>query len=402
MSTKNIAEMECPACTAAMRFDPESFSMVCDWCGTKVKLEEASKEETVEPVSGEAAPGAAALEAAASGEAVSGEAVSGEAVSGEAGKQKDSIEGFDFASLNDSVCDVNAEDLPIYNCKSCGAELIAPPEQISLTCPYCGNNIVMTDKVSGKLRPNGIIPFKITPKELPAAMKRYYKNKVLLPKDFFSESSMEKVTGVYVPFWLFSGTLDGNMVFSGEKSSDHRQGDYIITETSHYSLNRDISMRFDDVPVDASGKIDDALMDSLEPFDMNDVVDFDMRFLAGFTSERFDEPKDTIADRAKKRMAATAETAISAKAGDGYSNVRKTRGRLKASLTAKYLLLPVYMFNLKYGKKKYEFAVNGQTGKVVGNLPIDKERSRNYFLVRFGAVAAAAIAVFIVRYFIGQ
>ncbi len=372
-----VFEMECPACGATMRFDPGSNKMVCDWCGTTAEIESEKKEETADPEktdTPEAAPK----------------------------KKNEEIEGFDFATLNDSVIDEDASDLPIYNCKSCGAELIAPPEQISLTCPYCGNNVVLTDKVSGKLRPNGIIPFKITPKELPDSMNRFYKNKVLLPKGFFSEARMSKVTGVYVPFWMFSGTLSGDLSFSGEKSSDHRSGNYIITETSHYSLNRKVTLPFENVPVDASGKINDALMDSLEPFDMKDVVDFDMRYLAGYTSERFDEPKDTIEERARKRMSATAETAVGSRAGAGYSNVHKTSGSLKASLTAKYLLLPVYMFHLNHGKKKYEFAVNGQTGKVVGNLPIDKDVSRMYFIKRFGAVAAGILAIFVVKYLTGN
>lgn len=379
MDKYKIDEMECPACGATMRFDPEKGDMVCDWCGTRSEIDGFKEESDTDPPKEE-----------------------DDAKEEKPARQRSKIEGFDFASLNDAVTKADAEDVPIYNCRSCGAELIAPPSQISLACPYCGNNVVLTDKVSGKLRPDGIIPFKLTPKTLPDAMNRFYKNKVLLPKDFFSESSMSKVTGVYVPFWLFTGSLSGHMTFSGEKHSDHREGDYIVTETSHYNLERDVSMSFKDVPVDASGRIDDALMDSLESFDLKDKVDFDMRYLAGFTSERFDVRKREISARAKKRMFATAEAAALSRTGAGYSNVRKTGGNLKASINARYLLLPVYMFNLNYDGKNYEFAVNGQTGNVVGTLPIDKGRSIAYFSIRAVTVAAAIIAVFVIKYFSGN
>ena len=120
------------ACGASLRFDAKTSKMVCDWCGTTVDIK-AADEET------------------------------------------ESIQGFDFNSLEDQAYHPDAEDLPIYNCNSCGAELIAPPEQAALSCPYCGNNIVLTEKVSGKLRPDGLIPFKVTSDSLPGVVNAFYK-----------------------------------------------------------------------------------------------------------------------------------------------------------------------------------------------------------------------------------
>ncbi|MCR5356486.1 MAG: TFIIB-type zinc ribbon-containing protein [Lachnospiraceae bacterium] len=366
---EGVAEMECPACGGSMHFDPKTGKMVCDYCGTAVDIESKPAGQA-----GEEAPKE---------------------------EKKEEISGFDFASLNEQATNANAEDLPIYLCKSCAAELIAPPEQISMTCPYCNSNIVLTQKVSGKLRPNGIIPFRIDKKALPGAMNRYYKDKVLLPKRFFSESTMGKVTGVYVPFWVFNGSVSGNIVFNGDKTETTRQGDYDIITTSTYALDRQVSMSFENVPVDASGKISDALMDSLEPFDMKEVKDFDMRYLAGYTSERFDEAKDTISERAQKRMFTTAYNATSPIAGAGYSNVRRAGGKLKATINAKYLLLPVYMFSIKFGGKQYEFSVNGQTGEVVGTLPIDNSVCLEYFFKRALPLLAGIVLFFVGKYLLG-
>ena len=353
-----VHEQECPSCGAAMRFEPASGLLVCDYCGKTMQIEPEKKSE---------------------------------------------FSGFDFEHLSSHAYAAEAEALPIYNCVSCGAEIIAASEQISLTCPYCRNNIVLTDKVSGGLRPDGVIPFRIAPDALPEAMRSYYKGKVLLPKNFFSESSVGKVTGVYVPFWVFSGRLFGHVTLRGEKSAgSHRSGDYIITDTNIYDLGRDVSIGFDGLPVDASGKIDDALMDSIEPFDMSDVRPFDSRYLAGFVADRFDVPKEDMAARAEARMRNTADGYLTANAAPGYASVKRISGKLTADLQAKYLLFPVYLFDITHRGQTYKFAVNGQTGKVVGSLPTDKGVMRKRFLVRAAAVLGIVLVIALIRYFLGR
>ena len=426
----NLNEQKCPACLAPMRFDPASGKMVCDYCGTTVEIEAAgpAPKETAAPKTGGKAgrPGnrpasamkpaaaAAAAPAAVAGQQAAGQQASGQLRPGQttfgtanpgpakpAEEPETELEGFDFASLTDQAIQEDAEDLPVYNCVSCGAELIVPAAQTALTCPYCGNNITLTNQLSGKLRPDGVIPFRIQSKDLPASVRRFYKGKKLIPKRFFSESTMGLVSGVYVPFWVFNGELSGRLYYTGEKSKSHRHGDYIIYETDHYDLTRDAALAFDNLPVDASGRMDDSLMDSLEPFDLSDVRPFDTRYLAGFTADRFDQPKSKIAGKAEGRMRKTASTLISAQASAGYSNVTARGGRVNASLDAKYILFPVYLFDIKWGNLTYHYAVNGQTGKVVGQLPDDSGTSAMYFLKRAGITAGALVAFSIVKYFLG-
>ncbi|MBQ9459878.1 MAG: hypothetical protein IJU66_08110 [Oscillospiraceae bacterium] len=362
MAASPIREQKCPACGGAMRFDPKQGKLVCDYCGTTAELGKDGPKEAA---------------------------------------QGTELEGFDFDSLNDQAFDPNAEDLPVYNCESCGAEVITPPEQAALTCPYCGNNIVLTDKISGKLRPDGVIPFKLTTEVLPESMKRFYKDKVLLPKDFFTESRMGKVTSVYVPFWVFSGRLTGELNYNASRSHSYQKGDYVVTDTDHYHLRRGVSTEFSDLPVDASGRIDDALMDSLEPFDMAEAVPFDMRYLAGFTADRFDQAKDDISRRAERRMRYTAESIADREAGRGYESAERTGGKLRADIKAKYLLFPVYLFDISHGGKSYHFAVNGQSGKVVGSVPTDSGVSFSYFMRRAMLTLLAVLGVSAAVYFMG-
>lgn len=366
MANINITQKKCPACGGPIAFDPARGKLVCEYCGTELDID-----------------------------------TGGAQTNSSATPHKLDI-GFDFDSLNAQATDPNAEDLPIYNCTQCGAEIIAPAENFALNCPYCGNNIVLTQKASGKLRPDGIVPFKFKASELPAMLTSYYKNKPLLPRKFFSESALSKVTGLYVPFWVFNGTLSGEVTLHAENTRSYREGDYDCIDTSSYELGRDVSMVFEDLPVDASAKVDDALMDSIEPFDMSEVKPFDMSYLAGYTADRFDVAKASIAYRAEERMRTTAEVIAAARAGAGYQSSRVTGGRLKADLKAKYILLPAYLFSISFGGTDYKFAVNGQTGKVVGTLPSDKGIKRRIFLLRLLIILAVVLGIAFVSYMMGR
>lgn len=342
---EDLKEQKCPACGAPLRFDPESGRSVCDWCGSSFEIPQGRTEEL--PTDHE-------------------------------------------APLSDEI--------NVYNCLSCGAEIITDAVTASVNCPYCGNNIVISDKVSGGLRPDGIIPFRIDRKRLPDAVKEFYKDKPLLPKHFFDESSLKDVVGVYVPFWLYGCDFSGRVEYEGYKDSSHREGDYIISERKNYRVVRDASMRFTDIPVDGSSRLDDALMDSVEPWDFSGVVPFNMSYLSGFCAERFDKASDEVKNRADERMTSSAVGLVDAGARAGYTGISRTRSGLRAhKLTTKYELLPVYTFSVDWHGKEYSFAMNGQTGKVVGDLPISKGKK---MLLRWGVFAGVFALVLLILSFL--
>ncbi len=345
---KSLNEQKCPACGAPLRFDPDSGRSVCDWCGASFEIpteNDASLEEQAE-----------------------------------------------------SGAHENGEGICVYNCVSCGAELVADPLAASMTCPYCGNNIVLTEKVSGGLRPDGIIPFKIDKKHLPEAVQRFYKGRKLLPRRFFSESSIVDLCGVYVPFWLYNCHYSGPVFYEGYKDAAVREGDYVVTTRSYYDVQRDISMDFTNIPVDASSRLDDALMDSLEPFLPEDIVPFQMSYLSGFFAERFDKDSDEVRRRATDRMLNSALSIADASAQSGYTGIANKGNALTADpIEAKYVLLPVYTFNVDYKGERYTFAMNGETGKVVGEVPTDKGLSLAH---RWGTFAAIFAIIMLLIHFI--
>ena len=365
-----VEETKCPACGAPMEFDIKTQQLTCSFCGTTLALNQT------------------------------GEAEMTAAQAKELAEKKGEVSGFDLKDFQDKVIDPNAEPLPVYHCQSCGADLISDWEQISLTCPYCGNHVVLTDKVSGNLRPDGIVPFKITSDELPAAVDRFYKKKKkMISRHFFRDAKIGTVTGIYVPFWIFSGHLSGPVHYTGITSTTRREGDYKVTTDRYYDIYRNISLDFEGLPVDAGKDFDDAVMDTLEPFDLTQAVAFDKAYLAGFAADRFDVNGQSIANRARNRMLATAYAAARSTVS-GYA-IRSSTGNIKAELEAKYMLLPIYLFNITSQGKTYSYAVNGQTGKVVGALPDDKKAKIFYYLSRLLSGAAVLCGITAIRYFMG-
>ena len=300
---------------------------------------------------------------------------------------------FDWGDYKQQLSGQHLQNTKVYQCKSCGAEIEADATTAATRCPYCDSNVVLTDRVSGGLRPNAVIPFKITPKELPDAVNRFYKNKKLIPKNFFDKSRLSKVQGVYVPFWLYDCRLAGRVNLSATTVRMYSDAHYDYTETTEYLLARAGEMSFENVPVDASVKMDNDLMDSLEPFDFSEMVDFNDAYLAGYVADRFDSDPDAELPRANERMMRSADAAFAAAEGQYESVSIQNNAMQIADAGVKYVLLPVYLLHCEYNGKKYQYAVNGQTGKVVGELPVSKSRVWEFFLKGFGIAAAVAFGL---------
>lgn len=346
---QDVQQFQCPNCSAPLTYKPKRRSLLCSNCGSEFTIDEIIDIER--PLT----------------------------------EQKT----FDWGDW-EKDSHAHLENTAVYTCQACGASIEADAATGATKCPYCDNNVVLSDRFGGGLRPNGIIPFKITAKELPGAVRRFYKGKPLLPRGFFSESSIGDVQGIYVPFWLFDCTLDGGMNLEGTTVRRYTEGDYDCTEISHFLLERDGCMSFAKIPVDASDKMANDLMDSIEPFDFSELVDFQESYLPGFVADRFDRSPKKELPRASRRVTKSAQEVME-ETCVGYGDLKvRTNGMKMTKSDVKYVLLPVYLLNLEYKGKKYRFAVNGQTGKVVGELPSSTLKAALYFIGGFAASAALA------------
>ena len=272
---------------------------------------------------------------------------------------------------------------------SCGAELICDESTAATSCPYCGNPTVVPGQFSGTLKPDFVLPFKLSKEDAVHALKQHYKGKFLLPRSFTSENHIQEIKGVYVPFWMFDGVAEGDARYEGTLSRSYRSGSYEITETEHYDIFRAGSVAFEKVPVDASSKMPDDHMDSIEPYDYSELKPFSTAYLPGFLADKFDMTVEQSRDRADQRCQRTLERALQ-NSVHGYqtcipvnSHVRLRRGKVH------YALMPVWMLNTKWNGKDFLFAMNGQTGKLVGDLPVSQGR----FWALFAAIAAPLAAI---------
>ena len=280
-----------------------------------------------------------------------------------------------------------------YLCKDCGAEIIADENTASTFCLYCGNTAILKNKLSGEFAPDKIIPFKVVKEDAINAFKSLKKGRPLLPKDFVSEQNIEKITGLYVPFWLYDITFDGNVSAKGTKVKSWVVGDTHYTKTDTYKIERDLTVSYNLVPVDGSLKFANDIMNTIEPFDYKGLVDYDHAYLSGFLAEKYDVSKDEAYNEAKER---TFNSTISEAKNSmhGYSTINVTGNSLKDTVDAtKYALLPVFMVNVKYKNKYYLFAMNGQTGEFVGNMPISALKAFVYTISLFLIVALLVILI---------
>ena len=279
-------------------------------------------------------------------------------------------------------------DMRVYTCQSCGGEIIADSTTGASKCPYCDNPVVMTGSFSGDLKPDYIIPFKLDKDAAKAALSKHLSGKRLLPKQFSSENHINEIKGVYVPVWLFDAEADANMVYRAEKRNSWSDSNYHYVETSYYSAVRAGKIAFELVPVDGSEKMDDDLMESIEPFDFKDAVDFRTAYLAGYLADRYDVSAEQSIERANSRIKKSTEAAFAGTV-TGYSAVKLQSGSVRLNNgKAKYALYPVWILNTTWNGEKYTFAMNGQTGKFVGDLPVDMKAASMWFALITAIVTA--------------
>lgn len=375
-----VTNYKCPACTGPLHFVGASGQLECDYCGAHYEVAEIEKLYAEKE--------SAAVDAARQAQAQ------------EEKRRRDladmEAQGWDTSGMT-SDWGAEGEGMKAYSCPSCGAELICDATTAATSCPYCGNPTVVPGQFSGALKPEFVIPFKLSKGDAVAALKKHYQGKPFLPRAFTNANHIQEIKGVYVPFWMFDGEAEGSADYEGLISTTYTRGDYRITETQHYDVRRAGSIAFEKVPVDASSKMPDDHMDSIEPYDYTGLKPFSTAYLPGFLADKYDVSVEDSRDRADSRCTATLEAALRGNTGEydtclprGQS-IRLRRGKVH------YALLPVWMLHTKWNGKDFLFAMNGQTGRLVGDLPMSWGR----FWSTFAAIAvpAAAIATVIASLF---
>ena len=352
-----LQEFKCPNCDGALEFDSGSQKMKCPYCDSEFEMEALCAYD-------------AQLEAQPR----------------EDNMQWDTAAGGQWQ-------EGEAEGLRLYICNTCGGEVVGDATTAATECPFCGNPVVMMGQFAGNLKPDCVIPFKLDKRAAIEALTKHYRGKVLLPKVFKDQNHIDEIKGVYVPFWLFDADADADIHYNATRIRRWKDSEYEYTETSYYSVLRAGQIGFERVPVDGSSKMDDTLMESIEPFNFADAVDFQTAYLAGYLADKYDVTAEQSVDRANDRIRSSTEQNFAATI-HGFSSVVPVSTNIRlANGVARYALYPVWLLNTSWNGKKYVFAMNGQTGKLVGDLPMDKNRFWTWFAGLFAAGGALTFAL---------
>lgn len=332
-------QYKCPACGAGLKFDAEKQDFICEYCDSVFKEEDFFKKD--------------------------------EALKTPSPEKEENREKLENALL--------------YSCPSCGAQIVTDETTAATTCYYCSNPVVLSGRLSGELKPDYIIPFKVDKKNAIEKFKTLCGKKKFLPKNFLAESRLEEIKGVYFPYWYIDCDANGSLNATSRQVKSWVVGDIKYTETTVMGHFRKGKMQVVNMPEAALKSKDRDLMKYVCPFDPSDFVPFSMSYLSGYFAEKRDVETSEVYQQAANNVKSYSAERL--KSTINYAGVTVKDSQINVgNFKWKYNLLPVWVLNYKHGEKNYIYALNGQTGSVYGELPVCKKKLG----VLFAAVAAAS------------
>ena len=261
-----MAKYNCKTCGAELYFNPKTGKMECEYCGSSFDPSEYAYQP--EQDSADVKPAAYVDES---------------------------------EPVTEPATDDSTGDLRIYKCPHCGAEVITSKETAATTCVYCNRAITLSGNLTGAFRPDYVLPFTTERKDVEEAYLKLCKKSILTPRLFTKKSTIEKIKGMYIPYWLYTFDGEADARIRAERVRVHMSGDDEVTETSRYLVHEKGSGHFQRIPADAMKEIDNEMMDSIEPFDFSRLVPFNPAYLAGFYAQQWDESSSANEPRAKAR-----------------------------------------------------------------------------------------------------
>ncbi len=318
-----ITAYKCTACGAGISFNSELQLFKCEYC-----LSEFTKEE------------------------ISAQTVNEETVTTSHTEEK--LEG-EFLS---------------YTCKNCGAEVFADENTVADHCYYCHSPVVCDGRLNGELKPRYIIPFAYDKDEAESRFLKFAKKKWFVPKSFFAEKQLEKIQGVYYPFWLCDADVSANSIANAHNMRTWTVGKNLYTETSYYKLYRSGDIHFEDVTVGAFDKESKEILEGVLPYPTDALQEFSPEYLSGFLAKKRTVEHDEVTDEVKNKINGYSKDLLR-DTMTGYDTVNQQNTNVQfKNVLWDYALMPLWMLNYKKKGKIMPYAMNGHTGKVYGELPL--------------------------------
>lgn len=354
MSKNNTLDYKCPSCDAILKFNPHGQNWKCEYCRHEYNLDELDEYEEKK------------------------------------GRKK-------LKEEHKVNLEKDSNGMDIYTCNNCGAQIVADENTSATFCVYCKNTAILKNKLVDEFNPKYVIPFKFIKDDAIEKFKLIGKGKPLMPKIFNDPKNIEETKGIYIPFWLYDINTSGSIEADCKRITSWTSGNYRYTKTDVYLAKRSGNMNYSKIPVDGSKHFQDDVMNSIEPFDYNELKEFSHSYLSGFLAEKYDVSSDEAVEIAFKRAEMST---INKLKNDikGYNVVTIKNNNIdKTKENDDYALLPVWLLNVKYKDKLYTFAMNGQTGKMIGDIPIDPKKAIIWWI----AIFVSTMIIFVILYLVG-
>lgn len=329
-----MQEYKCPMCGAVLKWDPKIGKLRCPYCDSRydaADFEDKTKNVTASEI-----------------------------------KPEEKDKEFSQSRRMD-------DEWVVYSCGTCGAEVVASKTTMATVCAYCGSAISITSKAVDNFRPKKIIPYFISKDKAIDIYRQYAQSSEYIPDTFLANATIEKMQNLFVPFYMNSMRIEADASVESRMVEKVRSGNDEIVITKKYHTLLKSYGQIQNVPTDASKKMENDMMDALEPFDYGHIKDFNPAYMAGYVAEQPDEfPEDMLA-RAEQRVTNYVDSEM-------LENVsfldKRIIGRNYKFLNeqSEYTMLPIWVLNIRYENKLYRMAINGETGKIVGELPIDYKK----------------------------
>lgn len=328
--TVDITDTKCPNCGATVKYDPATLSMSCEFCGYTKSLPKPEESKEIEEID------------------------------------------FNSYKLKGGQSWGTAKKSLV--CQQCGAESIYDEAETAANCPFCGSTSVMpVDDKEDVMAPGGVVPFEVDKKKAEQLFKSWIGGKWFVPNEAKKVCEAKNFNGIYLPYFTYDS--DTTSSYNAKLGFDRRvkRGDHYETVTDWRNYSGIYEEFIDDMIVYASTKTTDPNIKSVSTFDFKKLRTYSPEFVAGFAAERYTLGLENGWTQAKVKIQSLLKNHLGSKLRKQYHADKVGTINLSTSydnITFKYVLAPIWLANFKFRDKVYNFAINGQTGKVAGKAPL--------------------------------
>ncbi len=313
------------------------------------------------------------------------------------------VEELDFhAQLQQARATHETVEVMVVKCPACGSEVTFDPQIVADECAFCGTSLVQTARAERVLKPQALLPFKVTQAEAREAFRGWIKGLWFAPNDVKKYARHDHgLQGIYLPHWTYDCETAtrytgrrGEYYYVNESYTATENGKTVtktrrVRKTRWYPASGRVQNTFDDVLVAASDSLPRNYTAALEPWDLGDLVSYGDEYLSGFRAESYSVDLENGFELAKDVMAGTINATIRRDIGGDEQQILSKDTRYW-DITFKHVLLPLWVSAYRYHGKVYRFLVNARTGEVQGERPWSWIKITLAVLLAIAVIAAIA------------